>query len=36
MSPDPEDLPKILEKIEKGLGDASHPVASDQTRKNGG
>jgi tetratricopeptide (TPR) repeat protein len=36
MSPDPDDLPKILEKIEKGLSDASHPLASDQTKKNGG
>ncbi|BGE87303.1 tetratricopeptide repeat protein [Methylosinus trichosporium] len=36
MSPDPDDLPKILEKIEKGMTDATHPVASDQTKKNGG
>jgi hypothetical protein len=36
MNPDPDDLPKILDKIAKGLSDTPHPVASDQTRKNGG
>ena len=35
MNPDPDDLPKILEKIDKGLSDAS-PIASDQTKKKNG
>jgi tetratricopeptide (TPR) repeat protein len=35
LNPDPEDLPKILEKIEKGLGEPS-PILADQPRKNGG
>ncbi len=35
MNPDPEDLPKILEKISNGLGDAS-PIAGEQPKKNGG
>lgn len=35
MNPDPEELPKILEKIKNGLSDAS-PVAGEQPKKNGG
>jgi tetratricopeptide (TPR) repeat protein len=35
MNPDPEDLPKILEKIKNGLNDAPSPVAG-EPKKNGG